>query len=122
MKLHHREVVRLDGDRMEAIFGEFGIDRGELMICAAMEDIAGLLSASDVDWRTGDLDRLSGHAERLFDAAMPVGMIALARVARDVDELCRRHDAAALAAAVARLGRVGQQSLLAVWEERDLML
>lgn len=49
-------------------------------------------------------------------------MTTLARVARDVAELCQADDSAALSAAMARLTRVGERSLIAVWDLQDMSL
>ena len=49
-------------------------------------------------------------------------MTTLARVARDVLRPAPSHDAAALGATLARLVRIGERSLMAVWDLQDLCL
>jgi hypothetical protein len=43
-------------------------------------------------------------------------MLKLARVARDVAELAHGRDVAALGAVMARLDRIGDRSIIAVWD------
>ena len=47
-------------------------------------------------------------------------MAKLARVANDVQRLSGRDDVNALAATVSRLRRVGEKSLLAIWNREDV--
>jgi hypothetical protein len=50
-----------------------------------------------------------------------IGMVTLARVAQDVGLCAGRSDAAALAATLARLTRIGDRSLSAVWDLQDVI-
>jgi hypothetical protein len=48
-----------------------------------------------------------------------IGMASLARVARDVSSCAVRVDAAALGATLARLERIADVSLMAIWDMQD---
>ena len=120
--LHHREVVRLDIDRLQAIFDDLGYHAGETEICAVMEDIAACMTQAQADWQAGDLASLRGGAVGLETLADGIGMVVLSRIARDLAGLCVAYDDAALGAVMARLTRIGTKSLLAVWDEQDRSL
>ena len=121
-KLAPDEAVYLDADRLEEICNRLGYRGGEAAICAAMEDLAALLSSAVKLWRAGDPDALGLTAAQIEGVSERIGMCGLARVAGDVAELAARLDNAALAATVARLRRLGEQSLLAIWDRQDLTI
>ena len=91
------------------------------------------------DWRSLTLHAVSlltlvafgvlGHrylsileTELAADDAEGMGMTTFAKVAAQVSDLSKRNDPAALAASLARLVRVGEASLAAVWDLQDLRL
>ena len=119
-ELKQTERVCLDTDRLDEICTELGYSGGEAAICAAMEDLAVLLQEVGALRGTADRDGLLEVAEQVEMLAGQIGMIGLTRVASDVAGLCRTSDDAALAATLARLRRLGEQSLLAMWDRQDL--
>ncbi|MDJ0825902.1 MAG: hypothetical protein QNJ16_10405 [Rhodobacter sp.] len=121
-RLCHDEVVRLNADSLEAIYEEIGQDRGEVAISRAMEDLAALLVEAEAAWATGESAILRRHVAEVAGIAKRIGMPGLARVALDVDRICACPDDAALAAVVARMGRLGERSLIAVWDVQDAMI
>jgi len=130
-ELRHDEAVYLDGDRLEEICHQLGYTGGEVAICAAMEDLASLMSAAGKLWQAGDVATLECTARQIIGVAERIGMSGLARVAGDVMALAatpdsgplgESHLATALSATVARLRRVGEQSLLAIWDRQDLTI
>lgn len=114
------EPVLLDVARLQDLCCTLGPVGGETAIVAAMEDLAALLDKAGSYWRAGDQDRLDLTVRQVATVAHRIGMVAVARVAGDVRRLCARTDSAGLAAAVARLLRLGERSLLAVWDIEDL--
>ncbi len=121
-ELRHDESVYLDTDRLEEICFRLGYAGGETAICAAMEDLAALLHQAGKSWKQGDVAALETGARQVVDLADRIGMSGLARVAGDVAALSQGHDSAALAATVARMRRMGEQSLLAIWDRQDLLI
>jgi len=117
--LRHEEVVRLDFDRLEQICDRLGHAGGEVAICAAVEDLASLLVGAANAWRRADLDTLDLGARQIAGIADRIGMTALARVAGNVAGLCTTMDDAALSACVARMTRLGDESLAALWRAQD---
>ncbi len=121
-ELRPSEAVLLNGDRLEEICRDLGYRGGEAAISTTLEDLAGLLSQARSFWEQDDLSALdlcAGQVVRLSDR---VGMAGLSRSARNVRDLCGRPDAVALAATVARMRRIGEQSLLAIWDRQDLII
>lgn len=117
--LEPAEAVYLDTDRLEEICNRLGYSGGETAICAAMEDVAAMLHKATVMWKADDLGALVQVAQQIASVADRIGMAGLARVAGDVLSLCDGSDAPALAATVARMRRLGEQSLLAIWDRQD---
>ncbi|WP_172297568.1 hypothetical protein [Pseudoruegeria sp. HB172150] len=115
-KLLPCEDVGLMVERLEKIWLTLGPEHGEVALSAAMEDLAVLLCECNDAWTEGDPARLRLHALGLQGVAKRLGMQLLVRVAGDVIALCCMCDVAALAATVARLQRVGEQSLVAIWD------
>ena len=59
-------------------------------------------------------------AERLTALGWQVGLSSLAHVGSDLTSCALRGDAAAFAAVLSRLDRVGNRSLTAVWDSQDI--
>lgn len=119
-RIDYVESVQVDTARLEEICEALGVRAGEAAICRAMEEMAGLIRAAQDAWKRCDLDELQLGARHVRGVAERLGLVTLARVARNLAELCRGSDAAALAAVVARMERLGEQSLIAIWEVQDV--
>lgn len=120
--LQQTEFVRVDADRLGQLFAQLGERGAEDVVCRAMEELAARLSHADQQYRGGDLAALRKNSRSLVAIADQVGMYLLARVAQDVTSCIDVGDPVALAAVLARLVRVGERSLFAVWDLQDLSL
>ena len=118
--LTHEESVRLDRSQLEVLYHSLGPIGADKVVNHALEEIAVSLSRATKEYREGRLDDLRGSVRGLIAVAQQVGMTTLARVGRDVQDLASSHDAAAFGAAMARLERIGESSLVAVWDLQDL--
>jgi hypothetical protein len=116
------EVVRLDPDRLGALYRQLGAAAAEDVVCRAVEDLALRLSQSEENWHRQDWTGLRKGVRSVIAIADQVGMTALARVAGDVIRAIDANDAVAAAATLARLLRVGERSLTAVWDLQDLSI
>lgn len=118
--LRHDESIRLDPDRLVALYSDLGETGAERVICRAMEELAARLTEIQrfVDERNAAAMQRS--ARLLIGVAEQVGMPTFARVAGDVLRTSDAGDVAAQAATLARLVRIGDRSLNAVWSLRDL--
>lgn len=118
--LLHEEVVRLDPDRIGALYNQLGDVGAENVVCRAMEELAIRMSDLPPLLRKNDLTQLAKIARSLVGIAEQIGMMTLARVARDVATCAHNGDLAALGATMARLSRIGDRSLAAVWDMQDM--
>lgn len=114
------EVVRLDAERVMALYCELGERAAEEVIERAMQEMALRLGAMERDWRRRDLAGLGRNARSIARLAHEVGMATMARVAADVAAATLAMDVTACAATFARLRRIGDRSLAAVWDLRDM--
>lgn len=120
--LKQDEVVRLDGDRLEALYAQLGETGAENVVCRALEELAVRLSHTERCYREGRTADMRKSARSLVAIADQIGMRMLARVARDVTDCVDAGDHIALAATLSRLLRIGERSLSEVWELQDLSI
>lgn len=120
LKIRHDESVRLDRSQLEVLYQSLGPIGADKVVNHALEELAVALSRTSKEYREGRIEALQASVRGLIAVAQQVGMTTLARVGRDVLELSQSYDAAAFGATVARLGRIGESSLMAVWDLQDL--
>lgn len=121
-RLKHREVVRVDTDRLNRICGGCGEDAVETAINAAMEDLAQAMQQADRHWRDGNRRDLRRSAARVAGIADRIGLTILAEVATVVAGLATGREDTALAATLRRMVRLGEGSLIAIWEAQDISI
>ena len=97
--------------------GEAGAEGG---VCRAMEEIANRLSLIERCYQQGEMSALWKTSKGLVAIADQVGLRKLARASHAVAQCAKQQDAVALAATVARLVRLGDRSLTAVWDTPEL--
>ncbi len=114
------EKVRLESDRLVELYAQLGETGAQDVVCRAMEELAVRLARIDEAFRSCKLTALRKDAKGLIGIAEQVGMQRLANVARDVCTCAEGPDPVALGATMARLQRVGDRSLTAVWDLQDL--
>ncbi|MBO9453941.1 hypothetical protein J7376_04190 [Paracoccus sp. R12_1] len=110
------EPVRVDARRVSDIISELGETAAQNVIGLALEQLAVALESTDRALADGDLALAVDHADRLSRLAWQIGLLSLAGVAMDLGALAERRETAALAAVRARLMRVGNRSLTAIWD------
>jgi hypothetical protein len=118
-ELKPAEPVTLDRDQLEVLYRQLGPVGADKVVHHALEELAALLSGVNVDYHAGRMAELAASGRALAAVAQQVGMTKLARVARDVADVAMGRDAAALGAVTARLMRIGDRSLVAVWDLAD---
>lgn len=122
LTLDQNESVRLNPDRLGELYKQLGEVGAEDVVCRAIEELALRLSTCERAWRAGDLAELGKCARSLIAIADQIGMTALARVAGDVGIALHAQDQPAVAATLFRLIRIGERSLTAIWDQRDLSI
>lgn len=118
-RLRVKETARLDCARLEALVRGMGEAQAERFVCRRLEDVALQLNRVDSAWRRGDVARVRQGADDIAGLAAAIGLTTLSRVARDVSGVVPRGDMAALAATTGRLTRIGEASLMSIWDQQD---
>jgi len=118
--LSQDERVRLDQDRLGELYAQLGEAGAEDVVCRAMEELAARLAHAARMFRQGHSADLRKNVRSMAAIAEQIGMLLLARVGRDVIACIDAGDTNALAATLARLLRIGERSLTAVWDLKDL--
>lgn len=121
-KLTLTEPVRLDPDRLGALYSQLGDAAAEDVICRAMEELAVRMAHCEGLHRQSNWPELRKSARSLVAIADQIGMRMLSRVAADVTQAVDVNDTVAIAATLARLLRIGERSLTAIWDSQDLSL
>lgn len=122
LKIGLKETVQVDQDRLGALYAELGEAGAEDVVCRAMEELALRLSHCSRLHAADNLTDLRKCARSLIAIADQIGMHVLARVAKDVIAAVDSQDGVAIAATLARLLRIGEQSLTAIWDLQDLTI
>lgn len=118
--LVQNETVRLDRERLGTLYAQLGEAGAEDVLGRAMEELAVRLTCGERFFRQGRYDDLRKIARSVAAIADQIGMHMLARVARDVAICVDALDDNGTAATLARLLRIGERSLTAVWDVRDM--
>lgn len=118
--LAHDEAIKLDSDQLGSLYAQMGETRAETVVCRALEELANRLSLIERSYYRNDAAALAKASKGLIGIADQIGMESLSKVAADVVTLANGTDGPALAAALARLVRLGDRSLTAIWEIQDL--
>lgn len=111
--------MRLDHDRLEQLYMQLGPSGAEGVVARAMEELAARLAKVEKLFKRGELEEMQRATRSMIAISEQIGMTTFARVATDVVDLAGSQNAAALAAAVSRLIRIGEGSLMAVWDLQD---
>lgn len=114
------EAVRLDPEQLATLFRQLGPVGAENVIARAMEELAARLVDLRPMQRAGRLGDLSKRARSLVAISTQIGLSGFARVAGDVAVCAGREDGPALSATLARLERLADRSLLAIWDMQDI--
>lgn len=118
--LMHDEIVDLDMDQLGVLYAELGESNADAVVCRALEELANRLSLIERSYYQSDLQALAKAARGLVGIADQIGMKKLSGIARTVSDLSKVGDVPALAATLARLVRMGDRSLAAIWEVQDM--
>ena len=110
------EEVTIDVEPLGAMRRRLGRSGAEAAASRALDSITALLCVLDEPEAPGDAEGLARDAEALAGHAHEVGLPVLSRAARHLADAARRRDPAATGATLARVLRVGEASLEAMWE------
>lgn len=116
------EKARLDKNRLSEIVARLGSRGADDLISRTMEELAVQLAKVHKGFARGSTHEVHMAARKISEFSAHVGMPSLSAVASDVTRLAQENDGAAFAATVARLGRIGESSLMKVWDLQDLSM
>lgn len=122
LKIRLKESVHVDQDRLGTLYAQLGENGAEDVVCRAMEELALRLSHCSRLYGVENWVELRKCARSLIAIADQIGMHALAKVAGDVITCLDVQDDVAIAATLARLLRIGEQSLTSIWDLQDLTI
>jgi hypothetical protein len=114
------EPARFNPGQLEQLCERLGDARAEAEVSHALQRLSTLLAEVAILRDTGQHDALEEVLAALVRDAQLIGMATLARVGRNVLDCLDSGDPTALAATSARLDRIGERSLHAVWDLEDL--
>lgn len=120
--LMHDEAVRLDPEPLSALHKELGPAGAENVISRALEELSLRMADLRRHCEAGDRFAAAKLARSLVAIGAQVGMTRFATVAKDVSGCAAGGDDAALGATLARLERLADQSLMAMWDLQDMRL
>lgn len=115
------EPARFNPECLEELCLKIGEVRAEAEVAQALHRISEVLPTVDALTRSDDKCFVVAIGQIAQDAEM-IGMATLSRVARSVLDSHANGDQTALAATLARLDRVGERSIHAVWDLEDLTI
>ena len=116
------EPANLDYEQLGTLYSQLGAVGADEVLRRAMEELALRLSHLDRQYRQDELEDLRKGTRTLVAIAEQIGLTKLANVARDVAKAIDQGDSTAIAATLSRLMRIGEKSLLAVWELQDMTI
>ena len=119
-KLRVEERVRFDPMRLDALCHDLGEEGAERVIAQGLEQIALKVAQIAALWQTQDREEILLCGKSLVRVADRIGMETLAEVARDVQICAEDGNVVALGATIARLSRIGDQSVNAIWTLEDI--
>lgn len=122
VELRQSERILIDAPRLEALFRQMGERAAEGFVMDSIEDISDRLAEIELATRNGVLTDVPFKAERVASLCTDIGLVSLARVARDLGASATRGDMTAYRAVWERLVRIGDRSLAQVWELPGLSL
>lgn len=114
------EDVEFDRARQIALVDAMGEAEADRIIGRAIEEIAARLTRIERAFEQGELARVEKGARGLATLAEQTGLPTVRRLALIVADLTRSSDTAALAANISRLIRVGEVSLITIWDVHDI--
>ncbi len=119
-ELRFKENVRLDSDRLNQLIRNLSQADAEDIICRTVAELGSLINKCEQAYQQHDSTSLSRQVAAVARTAGQLGMTKLQRIAMHVTQTLAQGDPTATAATLARLVRVGDLSLCAVWDVEGL--
>ena len=120
--LHHRESVVVDKRRIARIFRSMGAPCAESSIIIQVQALASNLHRIDAHLKCDDLTELSAVAGKACQTAQSIGLLSLATVLGNLQQVSLNGDSAAIGAVWQRCRRIGDASLVELWQVPQLRM
>jgi hypothetical protein len=120
--LRHDEGIRVDAERLVLVYDGRGKREAEDLLQRGIEDLTARVTEIQRHFDDGDglaLVRSARLAARMADR---LGMTSFTAVARDLIAATEAADRPAQAATLARLMRIAERSVTAIWDLRDMTM
>ena len=118
--LSHVEKVYVDSELLSDMATKMGEVGADQKVTQAMEKSMSCLCSIQKAVSLGKMDDLIRLSHELTVIAGNVGMTSYANVAADVHQCAVDGNSVALSATLARLHRIGDRSIMAVWGLEDV--
>lgn len=115
-KLRPEGAVSIDQPRLTQLYKQLGTIDADDVVSRAMEELAVRLAKVGSAYKQKDFEEVQRGGRSMIAISEQIGMTTFAVAAAGVSDTATAVDSVALAATVDRLLRVGENSLLAVWE------
>lgn len=112
----------MDASQIETLCADLGAPAAESVVCRAMEELGARLCLVHDLYQDGNRADMQTGLRRIRAIAAQLGLQSLSRVAGDVLTCIDYRDNVAEAACMARLVRMGERSLAALWDLQDMRL
>lgn len=116
LQIEPSERVMLDEDRLRALYSQLGEAGAEDVVSRALSELSTRLGDCARLYRDADRVQLRKSARSLIAISEQIGLPSLAKVAADVTTCLDKNDEAGLGATLHRLLRIGEKSLVVIWE------
>lgn len=117
--LQQGEGPCIDDDLLDALYQQLGTRAAEHLVANAVDELAVSLSVANDCYAAANTPDLRRTVVELGHVADQIGLTGLSLVANHVIRTIDQADGVALAATMARLFRVGESSLSAIWDEQN---
>lgn len=122
VNLKVEEAVRFEPRRLADLYRRMGEIGAENTLCDAMEELTIQLVRIEKLAKRGRISDVCDIAEKIAPVAGQIGLRGLECVAYDVAACGRNGDFTGFAATVARITRMGNKSLTAIWDPQGMMI
>ena len=116
------ERPRMDPDRLMELQRLFDDPGADDVLGRAVQALAARMAECQRLYQAGRLEEMRRNLRSQIIISDQIGMVSMAGAARHVQNCLDREDTVALAATLARLLRIGDRSLSAVWDLPDLSI
>ena len=120
--LRHEEGIYVDAERLVPIYHGRAKREAEAVLERAIEDLASRLREIQLQFDEADAQALVRSVRLVARMAERLGMTSFTTVANDLIATTEAGDGTAQAATLARLLRVADRAVTALWDLRDMTM